>query len=256
MEKGKVRDIKKFIIVLLILILIIGIIVGIVGITSLIKIKGFKEKYAEEIAYLSTKYGKDTFEVIGEGEETAPSGQLFGSRQVLYTYAKVKEKDSGVTFAINKENNGVYSESFLQQYYKNIIDKYLEKDNAEIIMQIAELKIPDDCGFVPTLTELNKYGAIYSINIISNNDFTNANSNDELNYLKKLSYNLATCLFKDLKEKDLSLDIKCQASIYEEGNFGFPSRKDLYSIKIMNNILSIIDKKGQELATLDISKLE
>ena len=118
------------------------------------------------------------------------------------------------------------------------------------------MKIPDDCGFVPTLTELNKYGAIYSINIISNNDFTNANSNDELNYLKKLSYNLATCLFKDLKEKDLSLDIKCQASIYEKGNFGFPSRKDLYSIKIMNNILSIIDKKGQELATLDISKLE
>ena len=130
-KKEKHEILRNLLLYLLILILIIGIIVGI---TSLIKIKGFKEKYAEEIAYLSTKYGKDTFEVIGQGEETAPSGQLFGSRQVLYTYAKVKEKDSGVTFAINKENNGVYSESFLQQYYTRIIDKCLEKDNAEIVM--------------------------------------------------------------------------------------------------------------------------
>ena len=252
MKNIKSRNTRNLIIVLLISILIIGVIASLIKINS----EMLKEKYSEEIVYLSTKYGKDTFEVIGQGEETAPPDQLFGTRRLLYTYAKVKEKDSDVTFTINKEKNGAYSESFLQQYYKKIIDKCLEKDNAEIIMQIAELKIPDDCNSVPTLTELNKYEAINSISIISNNDFTNVNSNDELNYLKKLSYDLALCFFKDLNEKDLSLDIKCQAKIYEKGNLGFASRKDLYSIKITNNILSIIDSKGQELAILDMSKLE
>lgn len=250
-----IRYNKNSIITAVIIVVLTGILIAVPKIIGNIQEskKDYNKIYMSELQYLTAKYGDHGFEAIGEGKQTAPADQLFRNERVLYYYAQILEPTSGTKFTIYK-NAGKYKENFLERYYSEITNKYLQKYNVStsfyLMLSSESEKIPDNFGRIPTLDELSEKITGFSEVTITKNDFYYADKDSQLSFLKELSYDLAKCLVQEFK---IGKNTKLK--------FEFDGNRELtdiacYYINISNYKVIISDSEKNALVSLDLTKVK
>lgn len=249
-----IRYNKHFIITGLIVLILMGTIIAIPKIIESISEsqKDYNKIYASELNFLTRKYGDQNFEVVGEGDQTAPADRMFGNPRVLYHYALILEPTSGARIRVY-ENMGKYEDNFIEQYYPELIEKYLKKYDVSISFYLIDSvgsEIPNDFGHIPTLDELSERMRKYDEATITKRDYYYTDKNSELSFLKELSHDLATCLVREFK---IGKDTKFK--------FRFIGMIDVidetcYDINIQDYTLTITDKEKNVLDSLDLATIE